>query len=261
MSTQYDNIAAHYDNLTKMPPEKVEHGNIERILNPYLENAKILDLACGLGHYSRRTVELGATKVVAIDISSGMIESAKAASSTPQYTGKIDYRVANCQEPVEYADGPFDLVLAGWLLNYAPNKKVLTNTFRNAFVNLKSGGMFVGTTMPLTEDPSKWLVERHEVRPKQKNIIWTEETGKVDDGISIHVMANTEEKEADNVQFDCFHLTESAHQAAAKEAGFEGGMELQELEMPDGLKGREDEEWLRGFLTTPECTIFVATKP
>ena len=261
MSTQYDKIAAAYDALTKMPPEHIEHYKIDKILKPLVKDAKVLELACGLAFHARGIVDMGASHVLAIDISPGMVEVARAAATTADHTAKIDYGVQDCQKPQEYRDGPFDVVLACWLLNYAPTYEVLVATFRNAALNLRKGGIFTGSTVVPAEDPPAWLEKQHKLRPKRRGIIWNDLLELVEDGMRINTTALLEENEDDNVvQFKNFHLRESLYQRAAKEAGFEDGLEWQPLEFPESFKGRPDEEWLRGFVTLPETGIFVAKK-
>lgn len=55
----------------------------------------------------------------------------------------IDFHIADSANPVPYEGGPFDLVFAAWLLNYAPSRKHLVEMFRNVAFNLRDGGSFV----------------------------------------------------------------------------------------------------------------------
>ena len=262
MSTQYDHIAAAYDALTQMPPEHIEHYTIHKILRPRVKDAKVLELACGLGFHARQSVDMGASHVPALDISQGMIEAARAAASTnPDHKAKLSFQVANCQQPQQYPDGPFDVVLACWLLNYAPNYDVLVSTFRNAACNLRKGGVFTGSTVVPAEDPLAWLERQHTLRPKRRGIIWNDLIEEVEGGMKVKTTALLKENEKDNkVHFLNFHLQESLYQRAAREGGFENGIEWQTLEFPHDFVGRSDEEWLRSFVTLPETGVFVAKK-
>ena len=260
MSTQYDQIVNAYETVSNLPGEQIEHKNVERSIQPHLQGSKVLELACGLGMYTRRFIDMGATHVLALDISSGMIEAAKVASASPPYKSKIEYQVADCSKPTRFDEGPFDLVFAAYLLNYAPDEKTLSDSFRMASLNLKPGGIFLGTTVPPAEDPKKRIETLRAVRPKQKGILWTTILGAVEDGCKINLMALTEEKEEDNVGFDNYHLRESVYGRAAKAGGFGGGLEWERLEWPEELSGSEREEWLRTYVTEPETGIFVARK-
>ena len=259
MSTQYDKFGSVYQKLTQLEPELIEHLNFERIIRPLVKDKKVLDLACGLGRVSRMAIHLGATHAHAIDVSPGMIEGAKVASTGEFYKSKATYEVGDCSKPKSFEGGPFDVVTACWLLNYAPDSKVMTEMFRNASQNLRSGGHFVGVVPPPTEDPAADVRLKQEARPKQENIVWTENTGFVEEGIKCFVIALTEEDEKDDIQFESYHLKESVHREAAKAGGF-ADFEVQQLEMPEMLKAKGNAAWLESFVTMPDCGIFVATK-
>lgn len=44
----------------------------------------------------------------------------------------IDFILADCSAPTAYAGGPFDIVFAAWLLNYAPDRTALVRMFRKS---------------------------------------------------------------------------------------------------------------------------------
>ena len=67
---------------------------------------------------------------------------------------KIVFEVADGSKPKKYRGGEYDLVFAGWLLNYAPSGKDMANMFRNVALNLKDGGHFVVRT---TRQNYAWL--------------------------------------------------------------------------------------------------------
>ena len=259
MSTQYDKFGSAYTKLTQLETEQIEHYNFEEIIKPIVKDAKLLDLACGLGRILRMAIDLGAAQAHGVDISPGMIEGARATSVDSGYKGKTSYEVGDCSKAKSFEGSPYDIVTACWLVNYAPDSSVMTDMFRNASQNLRSGGRFIGVVPPPTEDPAENVRLKQEARPKQKNIVWTETTGFVEEGIKCHVIAMTEENEEDNVQFDCYHLKKSVHEKAAKAGGF-AAFEFRELKMPEKLKGKENAAWLEKFVTLPECGIFVATK-
>ncbi|KAL9045638.1 MAG: hypothetical protein Q9214_001348 [Letrouitia sp. 1 TL-2023] len=258
MSTQYDSIGANFEKISRMLSEQIEHSNADQLLLPHMTGARVLELACGLGRYARQCVDMGASHVVAVDISSGMIEAAKAASSSGKYKDKIHYVVADCQNPQILDEGTFDVVVAAWLLNYAPTREVMADMFRNAYGNLKKGGVFLGSTCVPTENPARFVMHRQRVRPKRKGIIWTVNTGEIENGIKIRVEALMQE-EKDDVRFDCYHLRASVHHQAAKEGGF-FSFEWMKPVMPDHIKGTDMEKELQSFVTTPEYGIFLATK-
>jgi hypothetical protein len=81
--------------------------------------------------------------VLSYDISTTMIASARAAHPDPRLT----FAVRDCSVPSQMVHpAPFDVVFAGWFLNYAGTEAELTNMFRVVEQNLAPGGRFVGIT-------------------------------------------------------------------------------------------------------------------
>jgi SAM-dependent methyltransferase len=69
---------------------------------------RVLEIACGAGLFARRMAELGA-RVTATDLSSGMIEVAKARCG--EHATRIDFRQLDAADPAQLAalgDGSFD---------------------------------------------------------------------------------------------------------------------------------------------------------
>ena len=65
---QYDSVGSKYASFKRgHKPAPEEHTM--RCLLGRLDGARVLDLACGLGHYSRLAKDLGASSVVGVDIS------------------------------------------------------------------------------------------------------------------------------------------------------------------------------------------------
>ena len=142
MSNQYDNIGEAYNIKKELTVTLLQDANVETVIKPYIRGARVLDLACGNGHHSRACIGWGASSVVGVDISSTMIDVARRSTTSE----KIVYEVADGSKPKKYRGGEYDLVFAGWLLNYAPSGKDMANMFRNVALNLKDGGHFVVRT-------------------------------------------------------------------------------------------------------------------
>ena len=142
MSNQYDNIGEAYNIKTELAVTLLQDANVEAVIKPYIRGARVLDLACGNGHHSRACIGWGASSVVGIDISSTMIDVARRSTTLEN----IVFQVADCSKPKKYRGGEYDLVFAGWLLNYAPTGKDMADMFRNVALNLKDGGRFIVRT-------------------------------------------------------------------------------------------------------------------
>jgi SAM-dependent methyltransferase len=109
----------------------------------HLPNPNTSDLACGTGKMTALLSRLGASSVLGYDISLPMITGAQASYPSPNLT----FAVRDCSVPAKMThDTPFDIVFAGWFLNYAGTEAELVNMFRVIAQNLAPGGKFVGVT-------------------------------------------------------------------------------------------------------------------
>lgn len=81
-SPQYDAIGSAYLYFKSLPPVRVETGNLRIVTAPYVAGARVLDLTCGAGHYSRLLLEWGAASIVGVNISSTMIAVAERQQET-----------------------------------------------------------------------------------------------------------------------------------------------------------------------------------
>jgi SAM-dependent methyltransferase len=240
-TSQYDNIVLSYntiyDNLETLPCGKAEEANLHAAIKDHISNAKVLDLACGSGHYSRRLLEWGAQSVLGVDISAGMVEEAKSRAVQSGYSiDRLSYLVGDVSSTLDLTshDGPFDLIVGTWLLNYASNTKEMEAMFRNIHRNLKPGGLFFGLTIPPP------LCDQHELdRALQEE--WAEYgtsghvKGEVADGFEVNIalgMPDAKEK----AEFDNFYLRLEVFEQGAKAAGLNEALEWLPFVLPDELR-------------------------
>ncbi|WP_232247283.1 class I SAM-dependent methyltransferase [Kitasatospora azatica] len=147
---QYAVIGDRYEDFKDTAPlAGPEQYNVLRQLGD-LSGARVLDLACGHGHYTRLIKQAGAAEVVGVDLSPVMVELARAAE-TGQPLG-ISYHVADAVDLPRL--GQFDLVSAVWLLNYATTKAELTAMLTGIRRNLAPGGRFVAVAVWPEFDPA-----------------------------------------------------------------------------------------------------------
>jgi len=104
-----------------------------------VKGKRVLDVACGEGHFTRMLRAADAAEVVGIDISERMIDLAREQEAR-QPLG-IEYRVEDARAVVGQAD--FDLVVAAWLLVYAQTRTDLVQMCRGLASRLRSDGRFV----------------------------------------------------------------------------------------------------------------------
>jgi SAM-dependent methyltransferase len=166
----------------------------------------VADLACGEGHYTRRLRRAGAARVLGVDRSPAMIELARAEEAARPLG--VEYVVADCSGPI--AAGPFDLVVAAYLLNYARDRAELAALCRGVARLLKPTGRFVAVDTNPDLDLGRTSVFRgygFEV----------EAPGGAEDGAPIHW---TFHLESGPVRIENYHLPAEARVEALREAGF-----------------------------------------
>ncbi|KAL9614981.1 MAG: hypothetical protein Q9167_000512, partial [Letrouitia subvulpina] len=167
MSSQYDTIQAPYDLLRETSIACIERENVQTAIAPFIHGARVLELACGSGFYTREFLPWGARAVVGVDISERMLAEARRrvrvgagaagavglddpSSSFPlsNDSPRVDFIHADCGEPMLYkprgkdeGEGEgFDVVFGAWLLNYAADREGLVRMFQNVCLNLREGG-------------------------------------------------------------------------------------------------------------------------
>ena len=262
MSTQYNAIQAPYNEYRKCTITLIERANVLEAVAPFIKDTRVLDLACGSGTYSYDFLKWGASKVVGVDISSAMIEAARAASPhRPSNSSTIEFKVADCMKPVTYEGGPFDLVFGAWLLNYAPSGKVMVDMFRNVALNLRDGGYFVGVTPVPTQDPPAFVGAENKARPSGSGGLFCNITGAVEDGFSSHAHADTE---LGDVDFDNYYLRKDVYEASAREGGLLGELAWNVTSVPDEFlkdhEGGASIEELESYKVTPHYGILIIAK-
>jgi toxoflavin synthase len=142
-TAQYDHIGSKYDEYAQTATlKRAESYTFFRMVGE-LTGQRVLDLACGFGFYTRQLKQRGAAQVVGVDISPEMIRLARAKEQEDP-TG-VEYRVGDAIHlPLL---GPFDLVTAVYLLNYAESKGQMLGMCQSAYDNLVAGGRFVAYTI------------------------------------------------------------------------------------------------------------------
>jgi toxoflavin synthase len=141
MVTDYNEnrIAEQYQQFRAQPlGSRIETYSLLKLIGD-VEGQRVLDAACGEGHFTRTLRNAGAAEVVGIDISERMIDLARKQEARRPLG--IEYRVEDARAMVGQAD--FDLVVAAWLLVYAQTRAELVQMCRGLASRLRSGGRFV----------------------------------------------------------------------------------------------------------------------
>lgn len=150
MPAQYDAIAKQYRRSKESPLRRFVEAHTFMQLVGDVRGRSVLDLACGEGFYSRRLKAAGAERVVGVDVSGEMIALARERERSDP--AGIEYVQADVAELDEFAGlGRFDVVVAAYLLHYAPDESSLSRMCANVAMHVGPGGRFVA----LNENPEQ----------------------------------------------------------------------------------------------------------
>ncbi|MDP1838836.1 MAG: class I SAM-dependent methyltransferase [Reyranella sp.] len=137
---EYDDIAAEYAASKQLPFRIVVEAPTLFDLAGDVRGLAILDLPSGEGTYSRAFARRGAGSVLGIDLSSAMVEQARAIERQERLG--LSYQVGDAADLGTI--GAFDLVVACYLFNYARTADELLAFARSVRANLKPGGRLIG---------------------------------------------------------------------------------------------------------------------
>jgi len=104
-------------------------------LCPDFNGKTVLDVGCGFGENCVRFVELGAIRVVGLDISEKMLEVAKSENSLPE----IEY-INKSASDLHEIKNKFDVVISSLAVHYIEDLKKLA---KDVFNLLNDGGYFI----------------------------------------------------------------------------------------------------------------------
>ncbi|KIX09114.1 uncharacterized protein Z518_00192 [Rhinocladiella mackenziei CBS 650.93] len=281
MTTQYDAIGLAYESLKRLPAAMLERNSLCAALTPFLSHpaseetnggsdsgAKVLDLACGTGYYSRLLLSWGASQVVGVDISSAMVEAAESSCSQSGISpNRLSFRVGDCIQPLVLDSGPFDVVLGAWFLNYASTPAEMRNMFANISANLKPGGHFVGITPHPALDLDAFAALHDQTKNPGRNPrkygVSVAYTDKLDDG-SGYLTKITGHVEPVEISFENFHMRREVYEKCAREGGMGGRLEWKKIVVPDPKESRErygvEEGYWDEYNETPHLGILVIEK-
>jgi SAM-dependent methyltransferase len=261
MSTQYDSIGTAYNDLKTLPSARMERINVRDAVAPYVKGARVLDLACGTGYYTRALLEWGAVEVVGLDISAEMVKAAREAT-TPAAGQKCSFAVGDASEPFQLASTPFDLVLGVWLLNYAPSAAVMAKMWANIAHHLRPGGVFVGM-MPPPESGIEAVRKNIEDHRGPKNGVMVEIVQEVLDGYKTRFVMRRGEV---NFEFENYHLVKEVYQRSARQGGMQGSFRWRPMQLPHSeeevkqLSAGLAEGFWDNYFTSPHCGMCVVER-
>ena len=142
MATDYDEgDTARLYQIAKntLPVYQVDTFSLLRLVGD-VTGKKVLDLACGEGHFTRLLRQAGAATAVGLDISERMIDLA-VDQEARQPLG-IDYVVGDAAEVIRPAQD-FDIVACAYLMVYARSRAELADMCAGVASRVRPGGRFV----------------------------------------------------------------------------------------------------------------------
>jgi len=205
MGTDYDLIAEQYKR-SKLSPWRtyIEQYTLLELLGD-VRGKSVLDMACGEGYYSRAFKRLGARRVVGIDLSSKMIELARAGEAESRLGVEYVVGDATTYKP----DEPFDIVAAAYLLNYADTREKLVAMCQAVSRSLRPGGRFVTVNNNPSQSPQRFAATE-----KYGFIKSAGEELRAGTPITYTIL-----QDGSTFTFDNYYLSISAHEQALESVG------------------------------------------
>ena len=240
---EYDAIAEQYSESKNLSfREHVERYTLFDLLGD-VRGRTVLDMACGDGFYTRLLKQAGAATVTGVDISAAMIELAE--ERERQQPLGCAYEQADV---AEFATGrPADLVVAGYLLNYAPTPAALRRMCRACHDALRPGGRMVGINDNVRNPPvapdawKQYGLERACRHPPAEG------------DVVRYTLTNAD---GQRFTFDNYYLAPETYADAFRAAGFK---EFQWVDVALHPAQRHNPFW-DAFMTNPPITAFTAQR-
>lgn len=243
MTTDYDQgrIAEQYRQAKEQPwRSRIETYSFMKLIGD-LKGKKVLDVACGEGHFTRILRKAGASKVVGIDISERMIALARQQEITEPLG--IEYLIADARSIVPQQD--FDLAVAAWLLVYAHDRAELALMCRGLASRLRSGGRFV--TFPT--NPGVYAFRP--LPDYRKYGFEMKLAGHIFEGAPISWKIHLKDSSLD---IENYYLPLDAYEAAFRDAGFKD-FAVHDMELSPAPQGHDDRDYWLDFFNYPVAIL------
>ena len=148
VTKMFDTISGDYDGLNRVISFGIDIKWRKKVVKIVKENNPdtILDIATGTGDLAINLAETNATKIIGLDISSGMLEIGKAKIKNKALDSKIEMILAD-SENMPFEDNTFDAITVAFGIR---NFESLENGLKEIYRVLKPNGTFVilETSMP-----------------------------------------------------------------------------------------------------------------
>lgn len=193
----------------------IHHGMLKPLLDKdgLLTGKRVLDLACGHGHYTRQLKSLKCDYTLGVDLSPAMINYARDIErKNPQ---GIEYKVANVID-LPSPEQPFDLVTGFYLFDYAQTRQELLEMVKAVSAQLADGRQFIGIIGNVIAGKEMFNQRKYGIQRETKVPFGD---GPIPDGTEIVVTLYNRQDEP-ITPFINYHYSPSAYEQVFKEAGF-----------------------------------------
>ncbi len=117
LQSYYAARASEYDRIYRKPERQADLRAIERWLPPKFAGARVIEIACGTGYWTRFIAPVAA-QLLAIDAAAETLAIAK----TRVPAGKVDFVLGDAYALPRHV-GPFDAAFAGFWFSHVPKAR------------------------------------------------------------------------------------------------------------------------------------------
>ncbi|KAG0561043.1 hypothetical protein M758_9G035300 [Ceratodon purpureus] len=168
MGTQWDGLATDFNSgvwLVSYCQQPFWEGQYKKLAEERSGGPwTVLDVGCGTGSHTVRTLQAGASYVLAFDVSKDMVEKAKLevdkffqSQALPE--SKVDCVVASvtdCSSIPEAQEGTFDLAVCGYVLCNLGSKDEIRQALKEIYKLLKPGGKLMISETHVIQYTLEW---------------------------------------------------------------------------------------------------------
>jgi ubiquinone/menaquinone biosynthesis C-methylase UbiE len=181
--------------------------------NSLLTGKRVLDLACGHGHYTRQLKALDCGYILGVDLSSMMINIAR--DIERRDPKGIEYSV-NDVTHLSPPEQTFDLVTGFYLFDYARTVNELLQMVRTVFTQLGDGKQFIGIIGNVVAGKDMFNQRKYGITRETKVPL---DEGPISDGTEMTVTLYNERDEP-TTPFVNYHYSPTTYAQIFKEVGF-----------------------------------------
>lgn len=243
MSSQFDELAALYDNMADWPFRK--YCEIPSVLDVVgdVSELSVFDFGCGNGLYSRMLKKQGAKKVVGYDQSTGMLDYARRREEKEQLGIEFNSEITSSLL------SKFDLAISIYVLPYAADVQALDSMCQSMASVLKPGGRLI--TLPIHPD---FCVRANYYEDYGFRLIPDHKSQKSDASTVILDLC----KPPYDTQVDAYYWTAAALEASLNRSGFSSIHWRKHRVDREGFEFLGQQYW-QNYINSPHAAILDCT--